>query len=101
MYMRSGVELSYDLHRAVEQHMENIVAHPHLSNIRVRSEDMQPVPCKCACQAQSAGMPKGPCDPLASETVDFLGKLPGSFPTAGRPPLNFSVAALTAANINP
>jgi len=97
MYTRAGVLESYDSQLSVAQHMENIVAHPHLSGIRVRAPEKDPLPCRCACQSSSAGMPKGPCDASASESLNFLGELP-----AGSPRLpQFSTAALTSANINP
>jgi len=76
MYTRSGINESYNLHLSVVDHMENIVAHPLLSGIRVRAVEDDPLPCKCACQASSAGLPKGPCDSKASEIIDFLGLPP-------------------------
>lgn len=76
MYTRSGINESYNLHLSVVGHMENIVAHPLLSGIRVRAVADDPLPCKCACQASSAGMPAGPCDSKASEIIDFLGLPP-------------------------
>lgn len=97
MYTRAGVSQSYDLHLSVAQHMENIVAHPHLSGIRVRAVEDNPVPCRCACQSSSAGMPKGPCDSDASETLDFLGSIPASWPRLPQ----LSVAALLSAQIDP
>jgi hypothetical protein len=80
MYTRAGITQSFNLHLSVMQHMENIVAHPHLSGIRVREVVDNPVPCTCACQSSTAGMPKGPCDPYASERLDFLGHLNASSP---------------------
>lgn len=97
MYTRGGVEQSYETGSSVLQHMENIVAHPYLSGIRTRSTDEDPLPCRCACQSSSAGMPKGPCDPKASEYQDYLGRLP-----AGAPRLrHLSNIALQSAGINP
>jgi len=97
MYTRAGVTQSYDLHLSVAQHMENIIAHPHLSGIRTRAVEDDPMPCRCACQSSSAGMPKGPCDPAASETLDFLGLLNASSPRLTQ----FNMAALLTAEIDP
>lgn len=97
LYTRAGVVESYDSGLSVQQHMENIIAHPRLSGIRVRPVEEDPLPCKCACQSSSAGMPNGPCDPSASETLDFLGRVP-----AGSNRLTqLSVPALLASNIDP
>lgn len=93
MYSRAGVEESYDLHKSVEQHMENIVAHPHLSGVRVRAVKDNPMPCKCSCQSVTAGLPKGPCDTSSSETLDFLGHLPEDEPRL----TNYNSQALLAA----
>jgi len=97
MYMRAGVDQSYDLHLSVQQHMEGIIAHPLLSGIRVRAVEDNPLPCRCACQSSSAGMPKGPCDSDASEMIDFLGLLPASSPRLPE----LSSAALISAEIRP
>lgn len=97
MYTRAGVLESYDTGLSVSQHMENIVAHPDLSGVRVRAPEKDPLVCRCACQSSSAGMPKGPCDEKASESLTFLGELPAG---SSRLP-HFSTDALLAASIDP
>lgn len=97
MYTRGGITQSYDLHLSVMQHMEQIVAHPHLSGIRMRAVEDDPLPCRCACQSSSAGMPKGPCDSSASELIDFVGQLKAGSPRL----LHFNNAALLSAKIDP
>jgi polycystin 1L2 len=97
MYVRAGVSLSYDLHLAVEQHMEHIVAHPQISGIALRTVDDMPVPCRCACQSSARGMPTGPCDPNAAEHLNFLGRLDSMAP---RLPAMSNIALL-AAQIDP
>jgi len=86
MFLRSDVEASIEVHDALAQHVQHIVAHPIISGVPLLAPHARPVPCRCACRFVHFAPPTGPCDSLdGAEVFDFLGVLPPSAPYGAIP----------------
>jgi hypothetical protein len=79
VFMRTDVEAAFEVKNALASHMQQVVAHPSISNIAPRPAAETPLPCRCACQASTRGLPeKGSCGGIDSfgvavEALDFHG----------------------------
>jgi len=73
---RSGISSSFGIQTGLRNYVEQIVAHPRVSGVKLRTPGESSMACRCGCR-HIGGFPQDTCqDDGQTEAFHFYGKLP-------------------------
>eukprot|EP00440_Ansanella_granifera_P038035 gb/GFBE01041268.1/.p1 GENE.gb/GFBE01041268.1/~~gb/GFBE01041268.1/.p1 ORF type:complete len:900 (+),score=206.50 gb/GFBE01041268.1/:1-2700(+) len=75
---RSEASQTFMVQQGLEGYMKQIISHPAVSGVRLRTPSETSMPCRCGCR-HIGGLPSSTCEVDGQiETFDFFGRLPAT-----------------------